>query len=282
MNKNYTPGFSFAKLNHPSHFLIAIIFFLVLSFSCKKEQTTLPGLISNNSSNLFSIVHYCGGTNTNLDGEFLFQSNVTNNDSVSALKGIAEITGFFTSKNGGVFKGGPISFNGQDLLPDSGGYYNAMMKGIYGTELNFSLTTPTPTANVPGSMYVPLPIYIANVPAISPITINNGSSFEVKWNADPKNKKGVMLLAQYDSSVILRDSANISSGYYTNFSNSVFVPDAGDFVLPWSFFSKFPSGVQVILWAVRGNFAIVNNGGSRYQVGGYSSTAIWNVNVLHN
>ncbi len=277
MKKIYSSINFINKPGLPLNTLIVSICLIGLFTSCKKEAAS-PGFQSNNSSSIMSIVNYCGGENSNLSANFLFQSNITNND--PAIIGAAQFSGFFYDKYLGVISGGPLTIAGHNFTPDNYGNYigdsTLYRRGFYGSQLDFSFTTPNPSKTITGSMYSPLPIYISNIKPITPLTIKNGSSFEIKWNADLNNTKGVMLLVEGDSTAVGQNGAS----YNASLSNSIFVPDNGGYTLPWAFFAKFPLYKQFRLWAVRGNFVIVKGGDLKYQIGGYSATAIWEVKVI--
>lgn len=275
-----------------TNFLILLI--LIVSFSCNKtkDQTVKNTSANNNSTSLLDVIDkYYNYANTKVDGKFIFESNLCNND--PTLKNIALVGGVFYDKNGNKQTGtSSITIGNYKLLPNSNGTYGfdkvVSQDGLFGTDVAFSITPPDNNAlSSPSSVnataatatvYSPLPISISNIPPKTPIVLTPNTSTQINWNADSKDTNGVIILGEYIPSRYVNKTA-LSNGYVYVVESSILVSDNGSYSIPWSFFSKFPGAGHVILWVARGNYSIASNGTYNYQVGGYTAAAVWDVTV---
>jgi hypothetical protein len=266
---------------------------LIILFSCNKtkDQTLKNAPAQNNSTNLLDIIDkYFNYTNTKVDGKFMFESNLCNND--PTLKNIALVGGVFYDKNGNKQTGTSlVTIGNYKLLPNSNGTYGfdkiVSQDGLFGTDVTFSIIPPDNSAlNSPSAVasaatttvYSPVPISISNIPPRTPIVLTPNASTQINWNADSKDSNGVIILGEYIPSRYVNKTA-LSNGHVYVVESSLLVSDNGSYAIPWSFFSKFPGAGHVILWVARGNYSIASNGVYNYQVGGYTAAAVWDVTV---
>ncbi len=222
--------------------LLLLSFITAMAFACGKTTSSSavqPGVVKS----------YYGFPQNNVDGVFLFQSNINNNPTI---KKIAHIIGLFYDKNGKVIAGAAHASIGiYQLVADSLEYQsiNLSTDSLFGIDLAFSLTPPrnTATAPVTANFYSPTAIYITNNSIVpGQINLSSGSSLPITWNADLRNNKGVNIYAEFLPTLSPNDSL-YNAGYKNEINNSVMVPDNGAmFCLP-SFFSKFPKGANVML-----------------------------------
>jgi hypothetical protein len=247
--------------NLTQRFFYAIFIVITLS-ACTKTTPT---------SNSDVVESYYSLLQNNVDGSFLFQSQINNNPS---LKNIVLVTGFFyNKKNDKTEAGGPVLIGGYQLLPDTLQYQSIHLStdSLFGVDLTFRLIPPPSmdTASITATFYSPAAIYITNnsvVPA--QINLSSDSSLPITWNADSRNKNGVNIYADFLPTRFPNDSL-FNVGYKNEINNSVMVPDNGRTILPASFFSKFPIGANIMLFVGRGNAIIVQSGIYRYYLGGF-------------
>lgn len=195
MKKNFPLHVAFNFPTRLVKILMGAICLMVLSISCHNDQK-LPGLISDNSSSVISIMKLCGATTKNMNGNFLFQLYDINNDTLfydTAMGMERDIPGYFCQKNGLWIKNGIVKIAARELITSEreipGAYPNSFRQGLFGTGLNINLRSPDSLKHIQDTMYSPLRIHITNVPIRSVKSIKRDSSFEVTWNADPKNTK---------------------------------------------------------------------------------------------
>lgn len=91
------------KLQTLSLLIIAIV---LLTMSCNKNKDTVAPTIDDHFTLLGVIEKYYKVFNTKVDGKFMFESNLTNND--PALTNISLGGGIFYDKNGNAQTGGGL------------------------------------------------------------------------------------------------------------------------------------------------------------------------------
>lgn len=284
----------------------------IICLSCKKNgykdlpQTSKDSLLIG--ANLLDIIEsYYKLQTTKVQGTFMFESMVPNND--SKVKNTVLLGGNFYDEDAHTRLFGGTTYIGNNKLePNAAGTYGfdqALSRdGLFGTNVTFTLSPRHYTGNVlaasgrsttmtthssttqgdggSGSIsttiYSPIAISITNVPPQTPVTLVPNNPLIITWNTDPNNQIGVSIIAEY---IPLRASniTLMAAGYNTVLTKSILVPDNGTTALPWSFFSQFPIGCNIILWVARGNYTILSDGTYNYQVGGYSAAAVWEVTV---
>lgn len=267
--------------------LLLALAMVFLTTSCHKQtdKDYAAPKTNDNFSLLGIIERYYKVANTKVDGKFMFESNLCNND--PTLTNISLAGGIFYDKNGNPQTGGGlVSIGDNKWMPNSLGTYGfdkaLPQKGLFGQDVTFTLTPPSELTTVAGintvttTLYSPLPISITNVPPMTSVTLLPNNPTTLNWNADPNNPNGVIIIAEYLPTRYVNKSA-LSAGNSYLIESSMLVPDNGSASIPWSFFSNFPAIGHIILWVARGNYTIAGDGTYNYQVGGYSAAAVWDV-----
>jgi len=271
--------------------IVFIVIAAIILYGCKKPQEKPVADSQNNDKGLLSVIEsYYAFTKTKVDGTFMFESNLTNNDAND--KNTALAVGVFYDKSGNTQNGGGIvSIGSKQLSPDNAGTYGLdkaySTDEFFGKKITFILTPPKDisgasrtggSATVSGSLYSPAAISITNIPARTPVVIQPGMATPITWNTDPNNPNGVIIIAEY-LPTLYANRPSLSNGYSSFLTNSMLVTDNGSTAIPWSFFSQYPVGAHIILWVARGNYAILTDGSYNYQIGGYTAAAVWDVSI---
>lgn len=261
--------------------------------------------VVDNSSILSVMESYYNFSKVKPDGTFMFESNVMNNDPTE--KNTALVGGLFYDKNGSLQNGGgTISIGGYQLTPKGGQYgFDKILPrdSLYGKNVTFVLRPPSRSSTVTATgspsgitthgtgtiivsdpivtatLYSPIPINVTNVdPQAAPMSLLTNTLTPLTWNADPNNVNGVVIIAQYLPMLFANQAIN-ALGFNTVIRVSELVPDNGSTTLDPSFFSKFPKGGQLMLFVGRGNYTTASDGTYNYQVGGYTATAVYAINI---
>lgn len=274
--------------------LMYVIAPVLLMISCHKQDNGVPPPKTDSSFSLLGVIEkYYKVTNTKVDGKFMFESNLCNND--PSLTNISLAGGIFYDKNGNLQTGGgQISIGDNKWMPNAQGTYGfdkvLPQQGLFGTNVTFTLKPPSAQSNnqsrssgasastLTTTLYSPLAISITNVPPQTSLTLVPYQNTLLQWNTDPKDSNGVIVIAEFLPGRYV-NKTTLSQGYTYLMEKSMLVPDNGSTSIPWSFFSMFPAGGHVILWVARGNYSIAANGTYNYQVGGYTAAAVWDVKV---
>lgn len=258
------------------------------------------GVTPPNDANILSIIeNYYKVMNTKVQGRFMFQSVIPNNEA-NVKKSVLIGGNFYDVETQVRSHGGTVYIGNNKLEPHTDGTYGfdsiLPREGLYGTDVTFSIIPPSykpvlastngidpgignPTGPpVSTTIYSPTPISITNAPPRTPITFNANTSLPITWNADPNNPNGVVIIAQYIPERGINQSL-MAAGYNHLLTSSELVTDNGSTTIPWSFFTSFPAGGHMVLWIARGNYTILANGSYNYQVGGYSTAAIWDLSI---
>ncbi len=267
--------------------LVIAVVFLTTSCHKQKDKDYVAPKTDDNFSLLGIIERYYKVTNTKVDGKFMFESNLCNND--PTLTNISLAGGIFYDKNGNPQTGGGlVSIGDNKWMPNSHGTYGfdkaLPQKSLFGHDVTFTLTPPSQLTTIAGTntvtttLYSPQPISITNVPPRTSVILVPYQNTTITWNADPNNPNGVIIIAEYLPSRYTNKSA-LSAGNTHVIESSMLVQDNGSTSIPWSFFSNFPAIGHIILWVARGNYTIAGDGTYNYQVGGYTAAAVWDVIV---
>lgn len=273
---------------------ITPLLFAVIIISCNHKENVIPH--TSDSTGILNIMeNYFKVANTKVDGAFIFESNVTNND--PTLTNTALAGGVFYDKGGNVQNGnGKVSIGAYQLKPGNSGTYgfNEVLpqNGLYGTNVSFVLQFPNNNSSsgglgsaaagenniVNGTIYSPLPITVTNIPPRTAVHLTPNTNTTLTWNTDSQNPNGVVVIAEYLPTRYMNKPA-LSMGNTVLIEKAMNVPDNGKTSVPWSFFSQFPQGGHIILWIGRGNYTIASNGSYQYKIGGYTAAAVWDVLV---
>ena len=259
--------------------------FMAIS-SCTKDKPD-ESEIQEIGVGLFDVIeYYYKLTTTKVDGKFIFESNLCDNEPSNS--NIVTAGGAFYDKQGNIVNNGGTVVIGTMTVPNHNGTFYiekaVSQNGLYGTNVKFTIQPPTDiltgtqAADATASIYSPLPINITNIQPGTKLLLKANMSTSLTWNADPANSNGVVIMAEYIPS--RSPNRNIASGGATGLiQHSQLVPDNGSYSIPWSFFSDYPPGGHVILWIARGNYAIASTSVYNYKVGGYTAAGIWDVIV---
>lgn len=251
--------------------LLLPILAITLLFGCHKvlavDDVAVPGVVYS---------YYNKPYVKNTAGEFLFQTDITNND--SSIKKAAFFLGGFDSIDATTRKDGIVNIAGYSLLPNPNlnQFYNLAYDSLYGKVISYSIQPPSNEGSVvlKGSFYSPAPIYATNIPPISqtPNYIQPNSTFPITWKADANNTNGVNIWATYYPT---RDGNwdLAAKGDSILIENRIMVPDNGSTALPSSFFSKFPTGGSLFIFIGRGNAVYVQSGQYIYLINGFFTSA---------
>lgn len=281
------------KIYNLNTILVFILTPLLFIISCHKQNdSTGAATTDDHFSLLGTIEKYYKVSNTKVDGNFMFESNLCNND--PALTDIAIAGGVFYDPKGKVQIGdGQISIGTNQYNQNREGTYGfdraLPQNGLFGTDVTFKITPPSALSTnqtrstssaqtLTTTLYSPSAISITNVPPRTPITLVPFQNTLLQWNADPSNPNGVVVFAEFLPARYI-NKTTLSQGFSHLIENSMLVTDNGSTSIPWSFFSIYPAGGHVILWVARGNYTIASNGTYNYQVGGYTAAAIWDVKI---
>lgn len=272
--------------------LVTPVIFLITSCHKQNDRTTSPS--TDDHFSLLSIIEkYYKVANTKVDGKFMFESNLCNND--PALTNIALVGGIFYDKKGNAQTGdGQVSIGGNQYTQNRQGTYGfdkaLPQKGLFGTDVTFQITSPSSSLStnqtrstssaktLTTTLYSPAAISITNIPPSTPVTLVPFQNTLVTWNADPNNPNGVIVIAEFLPGRYI-NKTTLSQGYTNLMEKTMLVTDNGSTSIPWSFFSIFPQEGHIILWIARGNYSIAGDGKYNYQVGGYTAAAVWDVRV---
>lgn len=289
--------------------IFATLTIVVLS-GCKREsKTAIQGAsdsLQAKAGFLDILENYYKVQNTKVQGRFMFESMVPNND--PKVENTVLLGGNFYDEDAHArLYGGTISIGKNNIEPNSEGTYGfdkvLARDGLFGQNVTFTLTpdhkmvanssraaaltssgattqgqgagsTPSVTATI----YSPAAISITNVAPQTPLLLAPGWALPITWNTDPNNTVGVSIIAEY---LPLRpfNQSLVAAGFNTPLDKSILVPDNGSTVIPWSFFRDFPQNGHIILWVARGNYTIATDGTYNYQVGGYSAAAVWDLSI---
>jgi hypothetical protein len=273
-------------IQHRNSSLYFFLICIITLCACKKNKEVTNASAANNTDLLSVIENYYKLTTTRLDGKFIFESNLCDND--PSHTDIVTAGGAFYDRQGNaVNNGGGVIINNMTLSDYNGTFLlkNAVSQnGLYGTNVKFSVKPPSDgltratTTDATATLYSPLPISITNIQPGNSLVLRPNMPTYITWNADANNPNGVVIMAEYIPS--RSPNRNIASGGATRLiENSQLVSDNGSYSIPWNFFAFYPVGGHVILWVARGNYTIASNGVYNYEVGGYTAAAVWDVIV---
>jgi hypothetical protein len=218
--------------------LLLAMVFLTTSCHKQKDKDYVAPKADDNFSLLGVIERYYVVANTKVDGKFMFESNLCNND--PSVTNISLAGGVFYDKNGNPQTGGGlVSIGDNKWMPNSQGTYGfdkvLPQKGLFGQKVTFTLTPPSQHTTSAGAitrspvtatLYSPEPISITNVPPLTSITLVPNQNTTLTWNTDPNNTNGVIIIAEYLPSRYINKSA-LSAGNSFLIESSMLVPDNG-------------------------------------------------------
>jgi hypothetical protein len=129
--------------------------------------------------------------------------------------------------------------------------YNAV-KRLFGNEISIEMdgANQQPPVLFSENLKIPDPIFITSPIIENSLTTTLGRNFEVSWNADSENNKGVFIAVTFDSqspwNPLFKETESVAKVLH--------VEDSGYYSLTSTDFSGIPAGARVELWVGRGNF----------------------------
>lgn len=208
------------------------------------------------------------------------------------------LNGFFTDKNGNRVKGGNLTFGNYVLLPvvegndgvDQYGYQLTRIgelglsephaaRDLFGKTMAIRLEIPTANAVskvgsntvLTDSLYVP-----KEIEAVAPRRIEGDSAtfvlqdgFNLRWNADDRNLKGVVIYLEYDPENFFNDKFRDS--HPKKKYKAITVKDTPEgYTFRNSDLADFASNSMVTIRLGRANYISLKNGGENYDVAAFT------------
>ena len=161
-----------------------------------------------------------------------------------------------------------ILINGKNVFSPSTKSGDGAIAEMFGEDVSFDLSGMNPSTKGSGKgsvqLYSPAPLRIS-FPAVPseggryPVCYDQ--SFTVRWNADTKNKNGVLVVVKWNGAVLF--GYDYTSTYVVH---SKTFPDNGSAVLPASMFEGIPDTAFCSLILLRGDVENINIDDLDYQV----------------
>lgn len=160
-----------------------------------------------------------------------------------------------------------VLINGKSVFSPATKSGDGSIVEMFGEEVTFDLSGMNPSTKGSGKgnvqLYSPKPLRIS-FPEFSetqhyPVCYNQ--DFTVRWNADTKNKNGVLIVVKWNGSVLF--GYDYESSYVVH---SKTVTDNGSAVLPASMFEGIPDTAFCSLILLRGDVENINIEELNYQV----------------
>lgn len=143
-------------------------------------------------------------------------------------------------------------------------------EGLFGKMVNFELggmeSSLMHSTGFIDSLYLPKEIYLLSPEGGAKISLSKGVT--VKWNADDKNSKEVMLINLEATEDATKTTEKIEDEAIKNYINTA---DKGSYTLTTEHFKGLTAGSKVRLRLIRGNYdVVVSDDFTTYSICGFS------------
>lgn len=126
----------------------------------------------------------------------------------------------------------------------------------FGSNVTFSISGNVSTYTAAStSLYVPEELYIDTISCSCQIGYPeislSGLPYEIRWNTDPQNQKGVVILIKYEGYESHQRDASLPSNIY--FKPAITAPDNGSYDITAADLAGIPIGGIIDVYVARGN-----------------------------
>ncbi len=244
---------------------------IIILYSCQKNKLEA---ISNQVTTLPTLIEMYNIINTDTDGSIVIQSQVgidsqdgVRNNNISASSnesGNAKRNNLFTT----ITVGGIVLGSNGTARP-TGSDQNKEVASLFGTDIPISINHYQAkgegnTESNAHTLYMPKLISMTH----DIDEISDGT--KISWNADSKNKKGVIIRLEYTA--LTQQEESISNSNPNNITKGFVLPDNGTLTITNSMLKTFPNKANIIVTLARGNIALLDNKDeTTYKAGGITS-----------
>lgn len=273
-------------------FLIFVLLVSVILQACNQTTEETVNDLNQKNQKPEGIMAYYNAFTQPVDGKFMLKSYTTL--ASQDFDGSNVIEGYFFDKNGKPVAGGEIKLGNLSLKPDTknsncfcSDYRDKFAgKSLHGNTIKISITPPPPASNLRVSandttsseIYIPILVKITtpsgfvNSPDQPFMPLKAGD--QIGWNVDEKNKKGVIILLQYDplhennkylqaQGVLVNKTAKVAKAITVNDYEGVYTYSSDDL-------KDFPANAYVSLTIGRANFDNLKSGDANYMFYAYT------------